>query len=94
MARARTGWSQQGTSSSVPTIRALPAGAPPESDPTATHLVQNLERVHGSGTPVDYVERDAAERGIDETMLGPGLVQIDYENVANPLERHAQVFAW
>jgi hypothetical protein len=57
-------------------------------------LGEDLERMQAAGTPIYYVNEDAAQRGIDPRRLVAGLISVDREKVPDLLDGYGRVFAW
>ena len=57
-------------------------------------IAADLARMLDSGMSIHYVREDAADRGITEAEIVPGLSPVDREKIANFLGHFERVFAW
>lgn len=57
-------------------------------------IADDLARMLGNGMPIHYVSEDAAERGLSQDELVPGLIAVDREKVPDLLGSFERVFAW
>jgi len=66
----------------------------PRKQTQPPRIADDLKRMLDGGLSVHYVSEDAADRGLSEVDLLPGLLPVDREKVADLLQRFEGVFTW